>query len=573
MRGLNPATVLLCLLVCSSAGCAESFPQPLTATRTEQLGSGAALAHYLGQPNATAAICSRDRRGPHMGTTRPMTRDDLGDLTNGLVRGDVPPDLWQRCADALLGSLPAPESASFLDAMGRAYRVLLRDSDFEKPAGAPLRARLETLHQLYLFRPTGVEPHPAVMADLVRDLRAALTHARLGPWATRYGQDLLATLDLANGVWHARPVTGAALDALQAQKDEALLRRFSLRLIDPELRTEARRRIVRLHLSDSTWPEVQQHADEVERAVLALGRNAVDLAQHPPLRASPDLSRVLIGSVLVRQDVRAQMDTLLGYGDKQSGVSVIAELDLRDVLHVELTGISKPASLCSAPDALDVTPCVLPEAVVIDNPLVYPDGDGRFHVSERVSSRAMAALVSVHPNLSLRIEVGGRALATLDWPLYFERPESLAFHGSMGEPGPKLHVGVEQRDTGRLVLTVGGEGQQLVVVLESRDARDPKGAFAIVSQGGDGADGSRGFDGANGSDGSTGSSASCPGFSGGNGGDGGDGGNGGNGSDGWAGGPGGDIVAEVACKAADCDASALVGLVKSILRSEGGTGG
>ncbi len=573
MQGLAATLVALCLMVCLSVGCAESFPRPLTATRTAQLSGGAALVHYLGQPNATATICSRDSRGPYIGSKRSMTRSDLDALTGGLANGDVAPELWRRCAGALLASLSAPESASLLDAMGMAYRTLLRDSDFEKPGGGAIRARLESLHQVYVFRPTGVEPHPATLADLLADLRDALSHSHLGPLATSYGDDLLATVDLANSVWHAQPVTRATLDVLQAQKDEALLHRFSLRLADPELRTDARRRIVELHLAASTWPEVREHAAEVETAVLATGRNAVDLAQHPPLRASLDLSRSPIGGVLVRQDVRAQVETLLGYGGKAPGLSVVAELDLHDALNAELSGVSRPASLCAAPEALDVTPCLLPQAVVIDNPVAYLDGDARLHLSERVSSRTMAALVSDHANLSLPIEVGGRALVTSEWPLYFERPESLVFRGSMGEPGPKLRVGVEQGEAGRLVFTVEGEGQPLIAVLESRDAHDPKSPFAIVSQGGDGADGNGGLVGANGSDGSPGSSASCPLFAGGNGGGGSDGGNGGNGGNGSSGGAGGDIAAVVTGKPVDSDPGALVGLLKRIVRSEGGRGG
>jgi hypothetical protein len=547
-----------------SLGCAQSFPHPFTAAGAAQAGSGAALVDYLAQPGATAAICSPGSRGPHMA---PMAKGDLEDLVGGLTDGTIAPAPWRACADALLASAPADESATLLDTMGKTYRSLLRDADFEKARGDALRARLQALHDTFLFRPTGVEPHRAVLADLVSDLQSALAHAKLGPEATRYGRELLETLDLGLGVWHGQPVDDATLDTLEAKGDERMLRRCALRLPDAAARTEARRRIVRLHVATSSWPEVREHAAEVEAEVLAKGYNAVPLDEHPPARATLDLSRSVVHAVLVRQDVPHQRATLLGYGGAQPGISVVSAVDLHGVLRVELRGLSQAVSLCAAPGDLDVTPCIRPASVGVENSLSYLDGDGNFHFAEHVALSAAVALVNDQPRIALPIQIAGQTLVTLELPVYFERPRDLVFDGRTGERGPNLAVRAEERDTDRLVFTVNDGKAPLLAVVEHGDAA----GFSIVSRGGDGATGSRGSDGMHGSDGTSGSSASCPSMSGGRGGDGGNGGNGGNGGPGGDGGNGGDIRVEVACTASDC--AGLDALVQRIVRSRGGSGG
>jgi hypothetical protein len=548
----------------AALGCEQTFPRPLTATQTAQARSGAELAHYLSQPDATPGICSGKSRGPHIG---PMARNDLEDLVDGLTDGAVPPAVWRGCADALLASAPADESATFLDATGKAHRSLLRDAHFEKADSSPLRARLAVLHEIFLFRPTGIEPHTAVLTPLTTDLRNARAHRKLGPEATRYGQDLLATLDLGRGIWEGQPVTVATLNELQARNDEAALRRFALRLPDAAARTEARRRIIRLHIAASNWLEVREHASEVEALVLATGRYAVNLDDHPPLKGTPDFSRFLLHGVLVRQDLASLRATILGYGGGQSGISVVSVLDLHGALRVELRGISQPVSLCGAPSDLDVAPCIPPASVAVANPLAYLDADGNFHFSEHAALSTAVALVHDQPSISLPIQVAGQTLATLELPVYFERPEDLVFAAGWGGRGPNLGVRTAQRDAERLVFTVNAGKAPMLAVVELRDAA----GFSIVSRGGDGASGSPGSDGLTGSDGTSGVSASCPSFSGGRGGDGGNGGNGQDGGDGADGGNGGDIRVEIACGVGDC--VEVGALVQRVVRSQGGDGG
>jgi hypothetical protein len=563
MRRYLPAVITA--LLWFAPGCEQpSFPHPLTAAQAAQARTGAALAHYLAQPDATATICSATSHGPRLGA---LSTSDLEDLVHGLTDGTVPAAPWKSCANALFASAPAEESARFLDAMGYAYRSLLRNGDLEKPAGASLRARLQTLHETFVLRPTGAEPHVAVLADLIADLREALTRGKLGPEATRYGEDLVVTIDLARGIWRGRPVDAAALDGLQTSKDEAMLKRFELRLPDPAQRTMARARIIRLHIAASEWPEVREHAEEVEALVLSTGQNAVNLDVHPPVRGSLNMSRSLLHAVLVRQNVPDQRATILGYGEGQPGISVVPTLDLHGVLGVELRGLSGLVSLCEPPEDLEVAPCIPPTSVGVDNPLAYLDGDGNFHFSEHVPLSTAVALVYDQPRISLPVRVAGQPLVTLELPVYFERPSDVLFEGSTGERGPNLGVRVEQRDSERLVFSVNAGRHPQLAVVELRDA----GSFSIVSRGGDGADGSPGFDGAPGPDGTSGISASCPSFSGQSGGNGGLGGNGGPGGNGGDGGAGGDVSVEVACKTSSC--SGLDALVRRIVRSQGGDGG
>jgi hypothetical protein len=545
-----------------STGCAQTFPTPFTAAQMAQYGSGAALAHYLAQPDATPEVCDLQSHGPHVG---PLKYDDFADLTTALARRRIPPEVFKRCATKMLTGRTPEETASFLDAMGWAYRELLHEPEVETD---PVRqAQLEMLHQIYLLRPSGSAPHAARMDDWIEDLRRALQRGRLGPVASRYGQDLLASLDLEHGRWQGQPVTAATLDAIAAQKDEPLLRRFAVRLPDPSLQTEARRRIVRLHIAASPWPEVRDHAQQVETAVLSTGRYAVTTAVHPPVKGAVDLAHLPVRGVIARQDVWKQAVTLLAYSGDRPGVSVLPELNLRGVLQVDVQGLSRPVSLCAPREALDVTPCLAPSDVRIANPIAYLDEDGSFHFAEHVSIRDAIAIVSERPDLALPVEVAGRPLITISWSMTFERPQDLIFRGLTGAPGPGLRVRVAEHDPQRLVFTVDAPGNELLAAVELVDAP----VFSVVSRGGEGAAGMPGSDGRSGSDGMSGMSASCPSMGGGNGGDGSDGGDGSNGGPGGPGGPGGNVVVEIDCTAGDC--ARLPSLLQHVVRSEGGPGG
>ena len=552
----------LCGLAATLCGCGPSFPTPFTAERMANVGTGEALVHYLHQPGATAAVCDRKGRGPHL---RRSSSRDFADLTRGLLNGDVAPALWQRCAMLLLESVEPQESAQLLEAMVRAYRKLLGRGAIEDDKGE--QARLEAIHQSLLLRPRGTAPRPEVVEGDVAALREALERGRLGPVASRYGRDVLVTIELGRSLWKGSPLTIATLDELKSSKNEPMLRRVAMHVPDPALQREARRRIVLMHIEASPSSDVRRHPDEVLATVMATGRNAIDVTRNAPISAWLDEERVRVRGVLVRQDVWRQTATLLAYEGDRPGASVIPSLGLRGAFYARVTGKDQPVTLCAPPDALDVTPCLLASDLRPRVPIVYVDAEGLLHFVEHIASRDAMRLVYNTPNLPLPFEIHGKTVLTIEWPIFFERPDAMVFSGPPQGRGPDLRVTLERRYSPRILFDVAGPRGPLVGVVEASDLP----SFAIVTRGGAGAAGARGTDGAAGSSGSSGMSASCPGSRGGNGGDGGRGGNGTAGGPGGPGGPGGDVVARVTCATGDC--GSVVGLAKKMVRSEGGPGG
>ncbi len=394
-----------------------------------------------------------------------------------------------------------------------------------------------------------------------------MANKRIGPLALHYGEDLLATIDLEKGTWKGHPVTVKTLDELQEAKDSAMLKRFAARLSDPELQTEAKRRLVRLRIAESEFKEVQDHAKEVEDLVLESGRNAIDLAKHAPQKGWLETAKMTVRGVLARQDVRKQQVTMFAYSGDQPGLSVMPELDLRGVMLVKLDGVSKPVSLCAPADALEVTPCLLPTDVVLKNPLAYLDKDGQFHFVEHVSSKDAIALVKDTPNLSLPVEVAKKPMLTLVWPMKFEKPADLIFDGPTGRRSPDIKVRVDQHDAQRMIIAATAGSATLLAAVELEDAD----TYSVVSRGGAGQAGTPGNDGRPGTDGTSGTSGSCSGGSATNGTNGTDGTNGTNGGPGGPGGPGGDVHVQVACTAGDCKHT--MSMMTHIMRSEGGAAG
>ena len=84
-------------LVLVLAGCAAELPLPMTAGELMARESGRALVAYLGQPDASPAVCDLRASGPHIQVFSPEVR---GALVAGLVDGKINPALWRRCVDA-----------------------------------------------------------------------------------------------------------------------------------------------------------------------------------------------------------------------------------------------------------------------------------------------------------------------------------------------------------------------------------------------------------------------------------------------------------------------------------------
>src|SRR5689334_22028093 len=74
-------------------------------------------------PNKAPAVCAGGPVSEDM--------DELGDLVEHMVDGELHPDVFDKCAKALLARLPAPQSSRLLDEMGKGYRTLLRKKQLE----------------------------------------------------------------------------------------------------------------------------------------------------------------------------------------------------------------------------------------------------------------------------------------------------------------------------------------------------------------------------------------------------------------------------------------------------------
>ncbi len=553
-RLLLPALLLL-------SGCRSAPPTPMTALEMSKVGTGEALVEYLSQPDTTAAVCDRDAKGPAFRGEKP---EDFAALVDALGDSAIPPGRWQRCVMLMLGSMKPAQAANLLDAMAHGYKAFLSTSSIESDGNK--QKALEALHQAFRLRPRGTAPHPEVVADDVSALRTAVAEGVLGPVASRFASEVLTAIEFGQGRCQGAPLTLSTLDGFQAKKDEDLLRLVALRVPDTKLEKEAKRRIVRLHIEASPSAYTRQHADEVEVLVTETGRNAVDLAKHPATGAWVDSERAPIRPILIRQDILGQTATLLT-DDGKKGPTLIPSLDLRGALFVRATGVDEPITVCAPPEALDVTPCVLPSELHPTVPVVFIDAEGLLHFVERIASADALRLVYNTPNLPLPIEIHGAPLLALEWPVVFERPESLVFSGGSAGPGPDLSVVLERRYSPRILFEVAAPQGKLVGVVEAGDLT----SFVIASRGGDGTPGYRGSDGANGMAGSNGMSASCPSSPGTSGGNGTAGGNGTSGGPGGPGGPGGHVKVDVTCASREC--SAVATLAQTLVRSLGGAGG
>src|SRR5262249_56015972 len=112
-------------------------------------------------------------------------------------------------------------------------------------------------------RPRGPAPAPARLGGWRAGRERAAPDPPRGPVAARHAGELLDTFSLERGRYNGAPVTEGTLDIVQNRRDEALLRRFAARLPDPDLRRQALRRIIRLHIAASTYPQPRTHARPV----------------------------------------------------------------------------------------------------------------------------------------------------------------------------------------------------------------------------------------------------------------------------------------------------------------------
>ncbi len=533
--------------VLAAIGCGPSFTLPMTADQLLQLNSGPALVAYLGQPDANPSVCDLRARGPHL---LAFSDEVHGALVDGFVKGRIEPVMWRRCVELVIKNMPPTQVASLFDELLRAYQSMVKSDHLQSdPAFAE---RVATIQRLYLERAEGLDGHPGVTTAIFDDLRDALAKRKLGPVGKSFAEEVIGTVDVSHGNWQGRAVDLALMDALAAAGNEMTLERFASRLPQPDLREQAARRLVRIHIALSPFDEVRKNAAKIEEAVVRDGHNRVVIAEHRLARAWFDDNKTPVRYVVVRQHVWDRTATLLGSGENRPGLSVLPELALRGSLFAELKGISRPVTLCGAAQKLDPTPCIAVSDVALDNPLAYLD-DGGVHFRDDIAENEVVPLAA-NSAFSLPVRLANLPAAALQWGLGFEKPDDLDFGAPVAARGPDLEVRVDHPNRDRYVYTVSG-AQGYAAVVQAADL----GAFHVDSRGGNGPSGSTG---ASGSTGSAGSECSA----------GGPGGNGGPGGDGGRGGNGGNVHVVISCQTAGCDVAAVQRTIASI-GGYGGAGG
>lgn len=538
-------TYLLAAWTLALAGCMPqarrhvNYPLPLTGERTAEINTGDAVVSYLRQRDADPAICNPTGLGSHTSLT---TSRDLEDLVDGVGRG-VHLDKWETCIQGLLQSAPPPLATVIVNRILERYveRITYPRLD----ADPALLAQIESVRRLYDQRPTGRDASPETIDELIEVLRAE--EADTGRTGLEYRNRLLSVLYLERGLLpDGRAVSVADLDRMFQEGEEEPLLLYSRRMPDEGLRTDARRRLVRLRIQSSEYEELREYAEVVEARVMAEGRMVVS----PPeagrrVRFIPE--GFAFRGLVVEQQVREQIARLLSFRESEENVSVVPAVDLRGHLLFQVNDFARPITLCASPDDFEVSPCIDAGEVGIGVPFAMLESNGQFRFAETIAMDQVLDLAR-EDEFVLPILFRGQQVAEARWGMRFRTTGPIAFQPGYGEPGPEVHVDVDA--TGANVIYTIGTNQPLYVVLD----RDGLGGFGVVAAGGDGHPGEPGATGTPGRAGRAGRNASCSQGGATDGTDGGNGGPGGHGGPAGDGGSGGFIIATLRCRGARCGA-------------------
>lgn len=524
------------MLGLAAAGCVHQFPERYDAAALREDARrwpGEALVHYLSRPDARANVCEA-------ATFSRVDSTLVEPFAASLDGADVPPKRWGACANRLMTWLPPSLREALVGQLARSIPGFVERGDL---------LRLQVAHDFLVSRPR--ERSAALEA-----LGARLAQVRGAPASVQAVVDSLRGLiEVEQGRLDGQVLTEASVQRLD---DEAQLRRIEARAPDEAVRTAARRRVVRLHIAQSTVREVKARADEVEAAVLATGRWAQPVASLlPPVPQPP-----LVAPVEVRfaQDIAMQVaEPFIAKGDARRPPRV----DLRPLLRFHV-GWSEPLTLCDEPSALSVTPCIDAAEVRLGTGFATLDAAGVLHIVPKWAMADAVELTRAGMGLVVPIRLGERLAQLVQVPLVAQVPASFCFEGGPTEPGPHVNVQVVPAAQGLLVEAANERGRRVQFVLP----RDASG-FEFGSCGGRGLPGSAGMRGTDGSTGNSGMSAMCPSSPGGTGGPGGNGTSGGAGGAGGPGGDGGAVRVELVCGTACEDAP----LLRAVFRSHGGLGG
>src|SRR5262249_4456145 len=154
----------------------------------------------------------------------------------------------------------------------------------------------------------------------------------------------------------------------------------------------AQRRLIRLHIAASPFPEVRDQPDAVEADMMKRSANSVALAEHPPVRAWLKPGSAPSRTVVVRQDLEHGTATLFGQAANRPDLSVLPELSLRGTLELELNGISRPVTVCAPARELDPSPCLLPSELTLGSRLSYLDQGGAIRLVEHMPAAELVSL-------------------------------------------------------------------------------------------------------------------------------------------------------------------------------------
>lgn len=498
------------------------------------------LGELLTRPSIDPRFCNRLRTDFHLVI---ITEKTAGDWLSAFVDDSIPNSHWRWCTRDLLSTLPHSEAIHLLDAMGVAYRNLIKDARFEHIES--LQEKVSLLHQLFLERKGELDPHKELEDKLVRDLRSAVNSLRLGRIATAKAKDLLHEYDLRRMIWQGQIISIDTIDKLARDKNEPELARISRRIPEPVLRGEAKSRLIRLRMERLPYPELSNITRSVEEHVLKHGTFSLPLDNYPIINAWFEPNFLATHGVLIDQSPNDDLwkTSLRLFIDRRGKRHVEPRIALTGALQIAVQGFARPVTLCPSvevPDVLDPTPCVSPKDVVIEYPLATLNPDGTLSLVDDLSDIHFRQLVNSQDGFVLPIRIGEKHLLHLSLKLYIKPPPKSVFTAvRLGLNGPRLWVLIDHRDPSRFLITVLSRARQSRIVLDLSDAPE----FQIISQGADGVPGIPGFH-----------ASPCQG--------GGDGGSGGN---------GGRINVRVACADASCFHTIF--LAQNMIRSIGGSGG
>ncbi|MFT3712152.1 MAG: hypothetical protein QM817_31295 [Archangium sp.] len=528
---------LALVAVFTFAGCKHQFPLPYTLEQLNEDSArwpGDALVHYLTQDNADVAVCGS-------GPLQRLDEQLAEPFVEALREDTLAPQRWGACGKLLVPAIP-PATREFL--LGRLAKVVL--ALLEDPKGAE---RLIAVNEVLDARPR----EPSASLDVLMKRMN-----EVNPASPPVFYALMTTLELDHGQYGGQPLTTELINTAQ---DDLVLTRMASRVPSASLREDAKRRLVRLRIERSDWPEVKARADEVEKALMATGRWAQPVKSLALER--PELPMPLPFNVKIRQNTYKQVAALVAPGPEHD--EVMPAFDLKPHLRFAVK-YSKPLALCEAAEAMRVEPCIDAREVEFAGAMRV-DGEGVARLPDSMPMQQVFELARSGEGLLVAVRLSGKLVTSLSVPVQFLEPSASYFSGSTGQVGPAVNVMATSAGDYLLLEGVSQSAERRFVVVPKMTSR----AFEFGSRGGDGQNGTDGYRGSDGSRGVSGSSATCPSSPATSGGSGGNGSSGGNGTDGGPAGDGGPVQVELRCPG-PCPQQDTE-LVRRIIVSRGGTGG